>query len=112
MRASLLARAQAAARRGQRIECGVLLREAVRTSLVDLTAAAGVLPRRPYSHRRPLVLANVAWQAGLLSHVEVRQIRDAIEIGNAAAHCFPVDPQRLQLAVDSITELFAGRTVQ
>lgn len=97
--APLIWRAEVALENGELIAAGVLLREALRRQLYAIAAQYGVLPRRVYSHRRPLALARRLREAGLLSADDSKRIRQVLHVGNMAAHCDHVDADLLKDAI-------------
>jgi len=98
----LLNRAYAAVERGSWIEAGCHLREAVRLYLVADCQWHGVtIPKRKI-RQTPRALLQALDDAGHCDQFSLERLGEAIDIGNAAAHCQFVRPREIEGAITTM----------
>lgn len=84
-----LFRSYEAIERGNTIEAGVLMREAIHRYLAALCEYHRVeIPRK--RDRTPSVMLRALWKAKQFDDCGYQWCRESIEIGNKLAHCKPV----------------------
>lgn len=102
-----LFKAADALERGNVCEAGVLLREAIRRQLYAECAWKGCLPVRGKHNRKrkfqaftPLELLKALRRAGHCGAMGYEWTAEAIDVCNKCAHCVPVQPGVIRLAIE------------
>jgi hypothetical protein len=105
----LLFKAHVAFERAAWIECGCLLREAIRLWLVAECKYFDCLPKeKPKYQTPPRKLAVALRQKGEMSRDHYEWVVEAIEVGNKAAHLAYVRPSLLECCITLMHSFLDG----
>ncbi len=98
----LLNEAYTAVQRGQWIEAGCRLREAVRLYLLAEAEYHEIELSKRKVRQTPRAILDALYRAELCCDYCFERIGEAIEIGNKAAHCQFVTPRDVEAAIASV----------